>query len=134
MDILPVNYLDYMNYLEPFPEHEYAWDDSDDDEMVSERRQYQMQPRLNMEKWDDHDFVYRFRLSKATVAQVLESLKDDLQCDIRRYLFFYSFQFNLSSQVFYFVFHNRIVLVKFDLLPSYSLHFDILHWVRFNWQ
>lgn len=55
--------------------------DSSDDEDVYlevERRMYKMQERIDMSKWGDEDFIYRFRLSKATVAQVLQMIHPSL--------------------------------------------------------
>lgn len=54
--------------------------------LVAERRQYKMLQRIGLEKWDDKDYIYRFRLSKRTTLMVLDFIKDSLPCDERRYL------------------------------------------------
>lgn len=69
---------------------EYLLDLSDDDEentLVMERRQYKMMERIDMENWDDKDFFQRFRLTKPTVAKVLEIIRPDLEYSQERYTF-----------------------------------------------
>lgn len=87
-----------MNRIgEEICEREYAWERMDrmevefnvdrEDEReemrvaVRLRREYKMFPRIGMEKWDDYDFIYRFRLTKATTAMVLTMIEDRLKCD-----------------------------------------------------
>lgn len=48
-------------------------------DLLLERRQYKMFPRINMDKWDDTDFVFRFRLEKGTVAKVLGLITSSLE-------------------------------------------------------
>ncbi|XP_055911610.1 putative nuclease HARBI1 [Eupeodes corollae] len=40
--------------------------------------------RIQLNTWDDLDFLHRFRLSKRTTMMVLEEIKDSLPCDERR--------------------------------------------------
>lgn len=54
-------------------------DDESEEKMRMERRQYKMQPRIDMSKWDDDDFLRRFRLRKGTVALVLEMIEPKLK-------------------------------------------------------
>lgn len=64
------------------------WSDDDDenDEMLFvERRQYKMQDRIDMDKWDDIDFIYRFRLAKATVTHVFQIIRPSLDYSQERY-------------------------------------------------
>lgn len=70
---------------------EYDYDDEDRDladvfnlvnladNLVPERRQYKMMERIDMDCFDDSDFVYRFRLSKSTVMYVLQMIKSKLE-------------------------------------------------------
>ncbi|XP_055839639.1 putative nuclease HARBI1 isoform X2 [Episyrphus balteatus] len=39
-----------------------------------------MCPRVGLEKWDDHDFIYRFRISKRTTILLLDLIRDSLPC------------------------------------------------------
>lgn len=55
------------------------YNDDDEEVLVVERRQYKMMARINMDKWDDVDFVYRLRLTKATVAKVFEMIRSSLE-------------------------------------------------------
>lgn len=68
--------------------NDYSSDDdsSDDDHeyMNKERRVYKMQERINLDKWDDFDFVYRFRVSKETFCAILLRIKHKLDFDMPR--------------------------------------------------
>ncbi|CAI6372056.1 unnamed protein product [Macrosiphum euphorbiae] len=60
--------------------------DDDDDEILEfinyRRRPYTVRDRINhMIKWDDHDFLIRFRLSKVVVEQVLELITDNISVE-----------------------------------------------------
>lgn len=59
-------------------------DDSDDEDInvrLIGRREYKLKPRINLDCWDDVDFVQRFRLKKETVLIVLELIKPALEFD-----------------------------------------------------
>lgn len=53
-------------------------EESEERELVPERRQYKMMERDTLDDWDDFDFVFRFRVSKATFQRVLDVVKPDL--------------------------------------------------------
>lgn len=53
-------------------------EESEERELVAERRQYKMMERITVDDWDDYDFVFRFRVSKATFHRVLDMVKADL--------------------------------------------------------
>lgn len=53
-------------------------EESEERELVPERRQYKMMERVTLDDWDDFDFVFRFRVSKATFQRVLDVVKPDL--------------------------------------------------------
>lgn len=53
-------------------------EESDQRELMAERRQYKMMKRITVDDWDDFDFIFRFRISKATFHRVLEMVKPDL--------------------------------------------------------
>lgn len=53
-------------------------DDSDDQDLAKERREYKMLERINIDKWDDFDFQYRFRVSKTTFFLVLSCIERKL--------------------------------------------------------
>lgn len=53
-------------------------EESEERELVPERRQYKMMERDTLDEWDDFDFVFRFRVSKATFQRVLDVVKPDL--------------------------------------------------------
>lgn len=53
-------------------------EESEGRELVAERRQYKMMERITLDDWDDFDFVFRFRISKATFHRVLDMVKPDL--------------------------------------------------------
>lgn len=57
------------------------WSESDDEEeyLVTERRQYKMFDRIDVDKWDDYDFFARFRLQKGTVVKVLDLIRPSLE-------------------------------------------------------
>lgn len=69
-------------------ERKFAWErlervvEGVEEGAVRERREYKMFPRIGVDKWDDLDFLQRFRLSKHTVVQVLQMLQ--LQCNEER--------------------------------------------------
>lgn len=71
-------------------EREYGMDrfEEEEDEEVRParrlRRQYKMFPRINMDKWDDVDFVSRFRVSKHTTTIILEIIRIDLEFEDER--------------------------------------------------
>lgn len=67
---------------------ELSSSDDDDDNYVNViiRREYKIQKQIDMDKWDDNDFVYRFRLEKSTVLEGLQLIADKLPCDERRYV------------------------------------------------
>ncbi|XP_055844234.1 putative nuclease HARBI1 isoform X2 [Episyrphus balteatus] len=57
-------------------------EDSENEENLRiERRQYKMLPRIGLDRWDDRDFIYRFRLSKPTTLMVLSLIEDSLPCN-----------------------------------------------------
>lgn len=64
-------------------DREYLWERFDNDEGEGEtvrlRREYKLFPRIEVDKWDDYDFVQRFRLSKGTTMRVLEMIRTDLE-------------------------------------------------------
>ncbi|XP_055915411.1 uncharacterized protein LOC129948433 [Eupeodes corollae] len=70
----------------------YFWENSacssssseDEESLQIERREYKMFKRIQLNTWDDLDFLHRFRLSKRTTMMVLEEIKDSLPCDERR--------------------------------------------------
>lgn len=63
----------------------YSSSSSEDEESLQiERREYKMFKRIQLNTWDDLDFLHRFRLSKRTTMMVLEEIKDSLPCDERR--------------------------------------------------
>lgn len=53
--------------------------DSDEGNSGSQRRQYKMAKRIQVDCWDDYDFNYRFRMSKTTFVRVLEMVRSDLE-------------------------------------------------------
>lgn len=56
--------------------------DSENDEefnFVPERRQYKMTERVQVDSFDDVDFIFRFRLSKTTFIRVFQILQPDLE-------------------------------------------------------
>lgn len=58
--------------------------------LVVERRQYKMLERIDLDKWDDFDFIFRFRLSKPSVLKVLDLIGPNLEhCSERLVLFFF---------------------------------------------
>ncbi|XP_055851311.1 putative nuclease HARBI1 [Episyrphus balteatus] len=57
-------------------------EDSENEENLRiERRQYKMLPRIGLDRWDDRDFIYRFRLSKPITLMVLSLIEDSLPCN-----------------------------------------------------
>lgn len=64
----------------------------EEDVFVAERRQYRMLERVQVDLWDDYDFIYRFRLSKSTFAVVLEMVRADLEWIQPRYCILYILQ------------------------------------------
>lgn len=58
----------------------------DNNELEMSRRQYKMQIRIQSECWDDTDFVYRFRISKQTFANVLELIRPSIEWTNPRYV------------------------------------------------
>lgn len=60
-------------------------DEQEEEFLVIERRQYKMSPRVGLEKWDDNDFIYRFRISKRTTMLLLDLIKNCLVCTETRY-------------------------------------------------
>lgn len=64
------------------------WPSSDNEEvedrrqyLFKERRQYKMLERINVDKWDDVDFYYRYRMHKTTFFHVRAVLESKLQFD-----------------------------------------------------
>lgn len=57
------------------------FDELDDEEHrdVVGRRQYRMMDRLQVDAFDDVDFIFRFRLSKQTFVDVLDMIRADLE-------------------------------------------------------
>lgn len=73
--------MDLLREFDEFDRRLDFMDSSEEEEeehFVAERRQYMMNERIDMNKWDDADFFYRFRLSKATVAKVLQIIEPSL--------------------------------------------------------
>lgn len=66
-------------------DREFAWERiervEEEIEAVRERREYKMFPRIDIDKWDDVDFLDRFRLTKPTVIKVLQMIQSSLQCN-----------------------------------------------------
>lgn len=62
-------------------------DNSDDDEIreietIRIRKEYRMFPRIDhLNKWDDGEFLYRFRLSKRTVCIILDKIENQLMSE-----------------------------------------------------
>lgn len=54
-------------------------EDEDDGNLRAARRQYKMATRINLDSWDDVDFIRRFRLSKQTVMEVLGIVEHELE-------------------------------------------------------
>lgn len=54
------------------------------------RRPYTVQERISIDNWDDVDFAQRFRLSKSTVLQILELIRQELTFDDPRFVFLLS--------------------------------------------
>lgn len=69
-------------------EREFAWERvervEEELEVVRVRREYELFPRIGIDKWDDVDFLDRFRLSKPTVVKVLQMVESSLQCNEHR--------------------------------------------------
>lgn len=63
-----------------FDEESDEGDDENNAVMVC-RREYKLFPRINLDCWDDVDFVHRFRLRKETVLVVLGKIKSALEFD-----------------------------------------------------
>lgn len=67
-------------------------DSSSDEELIDyiniiHRRPYTIRQRPNhLEFWDDTDFVFRFRLSKGTVAYLLRSIENIIRFPTNRYV------------------------------------------------
>lgn len=47
--------------------------------MARERREYKMRERIEIDRWDDVDFLFRFRVSKCTFAQILAEVRPALE-------------------------------------------------------
>lgn len=80
--------MDYDRYFvhdRPRMWEDWSSDDHEDDgtqqHLVRERRQYKIFQRVHLDKWDDVDFRYRFRVSKTTFAVVLEKIRSRLDYD-----------------------------------------------------
>lgn len=76
-------------------------DDEQRDLLRRERRQYKMTKRISLEKWDDIDFAFRFRLSKHTFGFVLSLIENQLEHVQPRYIIYCSaFRFRLMVILF----------------------------------
>lgn len=53
--------------------------DNGEDGMARERREYKMRERIEIDRWDDVDFLFRFRVSKCTFAQILAEVRPALE-------------------------------------------------------
>lgn len=74
--------------------------DSDDEELVVEivpREAYRMFQRFNIDWISDEAFIYRFRLSKGTVLQVLQMIEPRLAFNSQRYSILFNFFLPFSS-------------------------------------
>lgn len=91
-----------------FWENRLVYEDSsssDDEQLVVERRQYKMIERISLDKWDDLDFAFRFRVSKNTFAIVLSLIENKLEHVHPRYIFYFAaFWFLLLITLSCFVF------------------------------
>lgn len=71
----------------------------DDEDLI--RRPYKMKERITLDKWDDTDFVFRFRVSKRSFRFVLSLIEDQLGNGQQRYIIYlYNFTFVLFVRAF----------------------------------
>lgn len=115
-----VEFLDELDALDERQRLLELLDDSSEDENEiahRERREYKLMPRINMDKWDDTDFVNRFRLTKPTTAKVLAIIESRLQFYRERYIIL------LSSIRADFSYMYMCVILQF---ATHSFHYPIV--------
>lgn len=71
-------YLDIIGVVLDAVEEEIE-EEVENIDIGAERREYLMRERIQIDRWDDTDFVYRFRVSKCTFARILAEVRPALE-------------------------------------------------------
>lgn len=74
-----MDFLDVVDNCLDVVEAVLVGGEQEEGHMGRQRRAYMMRERIQIDRWDDVDFLYRFRVSKVTFTHILDEIRSDLE-------------------------------------------------------